>query len=328
MLWLSTALALALTAVFLYGTEFGEIANAFRSANYLLLVPALSLYFLGVFMRAARWHFLLRSIKPIKFSRLFQITVIGYMANNLLPFRIGEVARAIIVGNTEGVSRTSTLVTIVLERVFDGITLVLFIGIASIFLDLNTYLRAVLLFASILFATALLVLVLFAGFRQRFDHFIHRFIKCLPERFASRSHRLVDSFFHGVSVLRNPTDAIAALVLSALAWICEAGMYSILALGFGLTLIFPIYLLATAVANLVTVIPSTPGYLGVFDAPIRYVLEISGVNPSVAASYTILLHAALIIPIVLLGLSFTCRLGISLAQLKESSRREALSQTQ
>ncbi len=318
--WLGIVIALALSALFFYGTDFRAIGEGFRTANYFFLLPALALYFVGVLMRAARWHFLLRSIKPIAYSHLFQVTVIGYMANDLLPFRIGELARALILGETEQISRASTLVTIVLERVFDGVTMLLFIGAASLFLALNDYLRTLLFVGSVLFAAVVVVLVMFASFRERFDHLIHAVLRRLPERWGARGLKLLDSFFHGLSVLRNPLDALFALTFSILAWLCEAGMYAVLALGFGITVSFPVFLLATAVANLVTIIPSTPGYIGVFDAPVRYILELFGVNASIAASYTILLHAALIVPVVLLGLVFTWRLGLSLGQLQKRAQ--------
>lgn len=320
MFWLGIIISLGLLGLVFYRTDLGTLGDVFRTANYIYLLPALALYFLGVGMRALRWHFLLRSIKSISLGRLFQVTVIGYMANDLLPFRIGELARAYILGETEQISKASTLVTIVLERVFDGVTMLLFIGVASFFLPLNDYLRTLLLFGSVLFAVVVVVLVMAASFRERFDHLIHRLMARLPERWGAHGLKLIDSFFHGLSVLRNPLDAFLALVFSILAWTFEAGMYAVVALGFGITLSFPVFLLATAVANLVTIVPSTPGYIGVFDAPVRYILELFGVNVNVATSYTFLLHAALVVPVVLLGLLFTWRLGLSLGQLQKRSQ--------
>lgn len=313
--WLGLIVSLGLLAVVFYGTDFATIGSVLRGANYSFLIPALLLYFLGVALRAVRWHFLLRSIKSISYPRLFQVTVIGYMANDLLPLRIGELVRAYVLGETEQISKTSTLVTIVLERIFDGVTMLLFIGVASFFLPLNDYLRTLLLFGSVLFAVVVLLLVLMASLRERFDHLIHAVMARLPERWGSAGLRLVHSFFHGLSVLRNPADALVALLASIGAWLLEAGMYVVLARGFDIQLPYPVFLLATAVANLVTIVPSTPGYVGVFDAPVKSILTLFGVDPNLAASYTILLHAALIVPVVLLGLVFTWRLGLSVGQL-------------
>lgn len=320
MFWLGIIISLGLLGLVFYGTDLRTLGEVFRTANYIYLLPALVLYFLGVGMRALRWHFLLRPIKSISVARLFQVTVIGYMANDLLPFRIGEIARAYILGETEEISKATTLVTIVLERVFDGVTMLLFIGVASFFLALNDYLRTLLVFGSILFAVVVVVLVMVASFRERFDHLLHRVMGRLPERWSSLGLKVIDSFVHGLSVLRNPLDAFVALVFSILAWMCEAAMYAVLALGFGISLSFPVFLLATAVANLVTIVPSTPGYIGVFDAPVRYILELFGVNANVATSYTFLLHAALVVPVVVLGLILTWRLGLSLGQLQKRSQ--------
>ncbi len=320
-LWVGIVISLALLALVFYGTDLQTIAQVFRTTNYFFLLPALGFYFIGVFLRAVRWHFLLRSIKPIAVWRLFQITVIGYMANDLLPLRIGELVRAYLLGETEQISKASTLVTIVLERVLDGVTMLIFIAVASLFLPLNEFIRTLLTIGTLLFAAVIVVLVVFASFRTRFDGLIHRILARLPDTWSKRALKLVDSFFHGLSVLRNPVDALLALVFSIFAWLCEAGMYGVLARGFNIEVPAPVFLLATAVANLVTIVPSTPGYIGIFDAPVRYILTLFGVEPNVAASYTLLLHAALIVPVVLLGLVFTWRLGLTLGQLQKSSQR-------
>lgn len=319
-LWIGIVISVALLIFAFKDTNFASIANVFRTVNYIYLIPALVLYFSGVGLRAVRWHFLLRSIKPIPYGRLLQITIIGYMANDLLPFRIGELVRAYLLGETEGVSKASVLVTIVLERVFDGVTMLLFIGTASFFLPLNDYLRTLLLFGSILFAVVVFVLIVVARFRERFDWVIHRVLSRLPGHWYDRALKLLDSFFHGLSVLHNPLDALAALFFSIGAWMLEAGMYAVLGVAFGITLQFPIYLLTTAVANLVTIVPSTPGYVGVFDAPVVYILTLFGIEPNLAASYTLLLHATLIFPVVCVGLVLMGRLGLSLGQLQKRSQ--------
>lgn len=321
-LWLGIVIAVIFLFVFFRGTDFGSIGSVLQTTNYWFLLPALALYFAGVFARAIRWHFLLRSIKQIGYGRLFQVTLIGYMANDLLPFRIGELVRAYVMGETEQISKASTLVTIVLERIFDGVTMLLFVGVASLFLPLEGWIRSMLLIGSVLFAAAVVVLVVAAGYRERFDHLIHRAMGRLPERWGARGLKLIDSFFHGLSVLRTPADSFLALGFSIVAWLLEAGMYAVLALGFRIDLSFPAFVLTTAVANLVTIVPSTPGYVGVFDAAVKNLLEFFQVAPNVAASYTILLHAALILPVVVVGLVLMSRLGLTLGQLQKRSAGE------
>jgi uncharacterized protein (TIRG00374 family) len=326
-LWIGILISLLLLALVLYGTDLRTLGDVLRTAEYFFLLPALALYFLGVFLRSIRWHFLLRSLKPIRLWPLFQVTVIGYMANDLLPFRIGELVRAYILGETQQISKASTLVTIVLERVLDGVTMLLFIGGASFFLPLDDRIRVLLIVGSILFAAVVVVLVVFASLRERFDHIIHAVMRRLPERWGSLGIKLVDSFFHGLSVLRNPTDTFAALLFSVLAWLSEASMYAVLARVFSITLPFPVYILGAAVANLAATIPSTPGYIGVFDAPLKSILILFGLDNDLATGYTLVLHAALVVPVVLLGLVFTWRLGLSLGQLSRRSQGTRLDDT-
>ncbi len=313
--WLGILVSAALVGVLFYQTDREGMTNALASAQYVYLVPALALFFCGVALRAARWHFLLRSIKPVPLTRLFTVVVIGYTANDLLPARIGELVRAFILGQQEGISKTSTLVTIALERIFDGLTMLAFIGFASFFLPLNDYLLTLLRIGALLFVIVLVMLILVATQRTRFDPLLHRLLARVPEKYGVSAVRLFDSFIHGLSVLRNPLDAVISFTLSFIAWLFEAGMYYALALGFGIVKPFSVLMLAAAVANLVTIVPSTPGYVGVFDAPVKYILTMFQVDANVATSYTIVLHAALIVPIVLLGFLFVARAGWSLGQL-------------
>ncbi|HEY6040863.1 MAG TPA: lysylphosphatidylglycerol synthase transmembrane domain-containing protein [Anaerolineae bacterium] len=329
--WLGILVSLVLVVLFFGQTDSAGMLKALASAQYIYLLPALVLFFCGVFLRAARWYFLLRTIKPVPLARLFNIVVIGYTANDLLPFRIGELVRAFLMGQQEGLSKTSTLVTIALERVFDGLTMLAFIGLAAFFLPLNDYLNALLRFGAILFVIVLLALGLVATQRERIDPLVHRASKRLPDKYGARLLRLFDSFIHGLSVFHNPLDAVISFLLSVLAWIFEAGMYAVLAAGFGIiqglklgaAASFFVFVLATAVANLFTIVPSTPGYVGVFDAPVKYVLTLFAVDPNLATSYTLVLHAALVLPIVILGLFLTARTGLSFGQLTHQAEAES-----
>src|SRR5690242_1391340 len=134
-------LGLIVSLVFLYlafqGQDFGKIGQALGEANYWWLLPALGAYFLGVYVRAIRWHYLLGPLKKVSVKRLFPVVVIGYMANDVLPVRMGEVVRAYVLGKRENVSKTGTLATIVVERIMDGITMLLFLATAALFVTVN-----------------------------------------------------------------------------------------------------------------------------------------------------------------------------------------------
>jgi len=167
-----------------------------------------------------------------------------------------------------------------------------------------------------LFIAAILAFALLAGMPRRVERLAHFFIQRLPtETFRARATALTRALLDGLGVLRSPTDSLAVYALSILAWLFETGMYVVLAWGFNIFLPLPVFLVACAFANLVTIAPSTPGYVGVFDAPIVYVLTLFGIELNLATSYTLVLHAALIVPVTLLGFFYLWRAGLSLTQM-------------
>jgi uncharacterized protein (TIRG00374 family) len=318
--WLGLIVSLVLLAFVFYQTDPAKILDSLRQAQYGYLIPALALYFLGVWVRAVRWHFLLRSIKPIPNRALFSTVVIGYMANDILPFRAGELVRAYVLGQQEKVSKAATLVTIVVERVFDGLTMLTFIVAASFWLNWgDEALAGRLRLLGALFIAVILGLAVLAGMPRRVERLAEFFVRRVPSAaLRTRTTGLMRSLLTGLGALRSPVDSFAVYALSVVAWLCETGMYLLIALGFGITLPFAVFLLAAAFANLVTIAPSTPGYVGVFDAPIVYTLTLFGTDQNLATSYTLVLHAALYLPVTLLGFYYLWRAGLSLGQMTQA----------
>ena len=134
--WLGGGVSLALLLLLLYQVDLGEIKDALREANYFLLAPSVAIYFVAVLFRAVRWRYLLAPMGVFPVRRLYPVVIIGYMANNLLPVRLGEVVRSYYLSRQETVNTSSALATIAVERVFDGLTLLFFAAVVSLFLPL------------------------------------------------------------------------------------------------------------------------------------------------------------------------------------------------
>lgn len=314
--WVGVLLSLLGLGYVLYRSEPAQIARALQQAQYVYLLPALGLYFIGVGVRAMRWHFLLRPIKSIPSRALFPPVVIGYMANDILPARMGEVVRAYVLGRQEDVSTTATFVTIVVERIFDGLTMLTFLVAGSFVLNLtDPELNARLRVIGFVFIVAIFALALLAGMPQRVQALATLFIRRLPnETLRARAMALTNALLEGLGTLRSPSDSLTVYALSILAWLFETGMYVVMSWGFGITVALPVFLVACAIANLATLLPSTPGYIGVFHAAVISVLTQFGVESNLATSYTFVLHAALIIPVTLWGFFYLWRTGLSLSQ--------------
>src|SRR3990167_3573191 len=140
-LWLGLGGTGLFLGLFFWRTDLGDLGDALAQANYWWVVPAVAIWFVSAAFRSLRWHYLLQRLAKLSTRTLYPIVIIGYMANNLLPLRSGELVRAYVLGERHNVSKMSTLGTIAVERVFDGIVLVSFLVLAGAFLGLSSELR-------------------------------------------------------------------------------------------------------------------------------------------------------------------------------------------
>jgi uncharacterized protein (TIRG00374 family) len=310
---LRLALSLLVSAIFLWialqGQDLTNVWETLTHANYLWIVPGILTYFLAVLARTWRWHYLLRSIKPVSMRSLFPIVTIGYMGNNIYPARAGEVLRSYVLKKRTGVPMSASLATVVVERLFDGVVMLLFVFVSLPKLEsLPDWLRQVVLLGSVVFFTALVVFFVLAARPER-AQVIYRWLiqRLLPIEFQGRVHGLADRFMEGLSALRRERDVLMIFVTSLVIWLLETVKYWFVMHAFPFEVSFYALMLMNGVVNLATTIPASPGYVGTFDAPGIAILQAFGINKSIATGYTLVLHAALWLPITLLGLFFMTR---------------------
>jgi uncharacterized protein (TIRG00374 family) len=302
-------LGLLVSAVFLYlalvGLRLDEVWQNIRTARYAWLIPGVAVYFLAVWGRTWRWHYLLASIQKLKLSSLFPVVVIGYMGNNIYPARAGEVLRAYVLKRREGVSISSSLATILVERVFDGVVMLFFIFVSLPFAPMPPYLRQLVVWSSVLFFGVLGGFFLVASKPDWAKSLYYRTIESfIPARFRAKVDGILDRFMEGLGGLRRPQDVLMIFFTSVFIWLTETTKYWFVMHGFEFHVPFYVLMLMTAVVNLATTLPSSPGYIGTFDAPGIRILVQFGVPGPIAAGYTLVLHAALWLPITLLGIFY------------------------
>lgn len=327
-------LGLAVSGLFLWlalrGLHLSEVWHALRGANYWWLLPGVAVYFVAVWARAWRWHYLLRPLKRIPTPTMFPIVTIGYMGNNIYPARAGEVLRAYVLRRREGVPISASLATILVERAFDGVVMLSFV-----FLNLSELagltgesrfagsIRSLTLWGSAIFLGAVLVFLLVAAFPSRARKVIWwTSERLLPVRFREQARGLSERFLSGFASLRSPADVLMVLVTSAVIWLLETGKYWFVMHAFPFEVSFFALMLMNGVVNLATTIPSAPGYIGTFDAPGIAVLEAYEVPGGIAAGYTLVLHAALWLPITLLGAYYMTRESLSWQRVKAEIAQE------
>jgi uncharacterized protein (TIRG00374 family) len=298
--------------------SFGGVLDAMRSADYTFVVPAIALYFIGVWFRGLRWGYLLAPLKQLSSTKLFRLTVIGYMANDVLPARMGEFVRAYILSEKEGISKSSSLATIFIERLFDGITLLTIAVIVSLVYPFVEGLQEIVRVTALVFGVAILAFFGVAASPDTANRLVSFGLRILPHKLRPSLARIAASFIEGLRVLQTGSILLRVFVLSCAAWFCEAGMYYLLGVGFKVLQPVHAFLLTMVVTNVGTMVPSSPGYVGTFEALSVFTLGLFNVSADLAMSYTLVLHVVLLVPVTLVGFYFLWQDHISLAMIGKS----------
>jgi uncharacterized protein (TIRG00374 family) len=312
--WLGMLVSTLFLWLALRGLKLGEVWADMQEANYIWLVPGIGVYFLAVWVRTWRWDYMLRPLKHIPLMRLFPVVVIGYMGNNVYPARAGEVLRSFVLREREGVPMSASLATVVVERVFDGLVMLMFVFVALPFTPLpgdSSDLRFLVTLASGAFFAALILFFILAAFPNAFYNLAEKIAyKLFPHRIHYPLLTFLRRFLTGLESLRSFRSVMMIFFTSVLIWLLETVKYWLVMHAFDFEVTFFALMLMNGIVNLATTLPAAPGYIGTFDGPGIAVLVLYGVPPEVATAYTLVLHAALWLPITLLGGYYMIRAGL------------------
>ena len=247
------------------------------------------------------------------------------MANNLLPLRIGELIRAYVNGKKENISKSSSLATVIIERVFDGLALVVLLLVSFFFLGGTSYLqgslpqwlRKMTYVAWILFLALLIVLYLMMRTKELTGKVIRKLFGFLKESVLKKVLNLASSFIEGLNVLRRRKEILIVSSFSILVWIFEGITFYFGAKALNLSVSCPQAYLTMVVVALGLTIPSSPAFVGVYEYFCIIALALFAIDKSFALSYAVLLHSVQFILIVSFGLFFLWKENLSLMRLKK-----------
>jgi len=326
-------IGLAVTAVLLawvlQGVNLEEVVAHARGADPVLLLLSAGLATATFPLRTIRWRLILRDAegRALGWVPLWHATAIGFMANNLLPARAGEVARAYAARRQLPVRFTTALGSVGVERVFDALLMLalMAVAIAAPSFPANTVVQgrslsglagaAALLFGAILLV-ALLVVHRPAPWLALLGRVTHRL---LPTRIAERLTHWAEGIVEGLAVLKSPGRFAGVVAWSIVVWGVNAAAFAVCFRAFGLDVPLEAALLLQGIIGFGVAVPSTPGFVGVFEAATRVTLAVYGVDPSRAVSYALTYHLAVFVPITLLGLWSLSRLHLRLSELQDGN---------
>jgi uncharacterized protein (TIRG00374 family) len=273
-------------------------------------------------IRALRWRLLLRAEGGVAppLGAVWHATAIGFMANNILPFRLGEVVRGLAVSRLGGPPFTPSLASIAVERVFDALTVVALFAIVlagdTIPADFTIGGRPAAEFVRLigLVGVCALVAAAIAGFYPAAAERLLRRLVPWP-KLADLLARPLQGFAHGLQVLHDPRR-IALVVLGSIAlWSVNAWSFGLAFQAFGLPGGFAVAIVIQSFVVFGVSVPAAPGYVGVFEAMMVAAGAVFGVPAAAALAAGAAYHVLTYIPITLLGVWSLTRTGLKLGEL-------------
>lgn len=315
-------LGLLISAGFLWyafrGVDLNAVWQNVRRANLPLLFLAAAVVTLPFPLRALRWGPLLRPAHPTsRFRPRFAATSIGFMANNLLPARIGEFARPYALSRLEPVRMSAAFGSLVVERMFDGVVVVLLLLITlawPTFPDVTgrDFGTLALWVGAIVLGLFVAMLVMVIRPEESVLWFESTVARLLPEAIRRPVVDVLEAFLEGLGALRDGLLVIEIFLWSLLVWLAACLGLWIGLFAFGIQLPFVAAVFLNSIIALAVSIPSAPGFFGVYQAAARIgLVEVWGVATSPALAFAIGFHLAGFIPITFIGLYYLWRLGIS-----------------
>ena len=297
--------------------DLAQTKTIFSQAKIEWLIMAAALYLALFPLRGLRWSWLLTNIKPIPVSTSTQTLVIGAMANNILPARLGDVVRAYLLSRRAKLPATATFSNVLLERIIDGCTVIALLSGVLIFAPPdNDWVGPLGASMAALFFLALGACVLLASKPQLFWKLLTPLLKRLPEGLASKVENKLDLLLRGIQVLAQPSVMARISLISLVIWGFEAGIYLVCQEAFGLTIPLSGAILVMAVLTLGLTAPSGPGFVGVFEGLIVAGGSLYGVPPSEGLAFAIAMHLIHYVPVTLIGVVYVWRTGLQLRQLR------------
>jgi uncharacterized protein (TIRG00374 family) len=325
-IWIGTGISLALLIYLFARVDYSQLWRSLASADRVLLLLASA--FLGgtLVMRAWRWQFLLRPLKSVRFSNSMSATAIGLMANMILPVRLGEIVRAVVLGQCEQLDKSASFATVVVDRLLDGFTLlfILLILLIAAPLPVDHDWQQRLRWGGVGFF--FLYGGVFAGLfylhrapaqvLQGVRHVCAR----LPAPWVERFCHFLKSFSAGLHTLGHKKYLGQIIVTSLVLWACM-GVYNVF-----VVLAFQLHLPATVgfvllVAQAAAVmLPASPGFVGTHHAASVACLSLWGVSPEMALSVALVMHAIGYFLTVAVGAVYIWTMGLSMRDLGQLQR--------
>lgn len=304
--------------------DLSEALRALREVNPLVLAAATLVFLCGYPIRALRWRRILWDQKPLTLRQTLVPVFVGYMANNLLPARAGELYRAHFLGRRAAMSRSGAAASIVVERAFDGLMLVALILLVSILFPGESFLSVAAFATGLVFLVLALSILLYVLLVDRTHSAVDKALGKLPAKLEGIVGERLKLFLRGMRGISTIGGALEVGTYTLVIWAFEISAYTLAVLAFGVALPLAGYLLVYTLAAIGTSIPSGPAYVGPYQYAFVLALGVFAVSREAALAVSIGAQVALLGSVTVIGLLLLWReqlRGGPLSKQKESREK-------
>ena len=309
----------------MHEVNLGEVIAALRQADWRGFIALMLLTLAGFLLRAFRWRWLIGTPKPLPLDTLYSATMIGFMANNLFPFRLGEFVRAWALGRKANLSKTTVFATVVVERVIDMITLLGIFGIALLIHPIATTTEAGRLVsagAAILVTLCvglIVVLVVLERTPKLMGGLLDTLGAKLPGRLGRKGVAAIRHFAEGLTLFRDVPRLLWVFFLSFTMFLTFALCLTVSMWALHLSVPWYAGLIMLVITAIGIMVPAAPGYIGTLNLACVAGLALFGVGKEQAVPFSWFFWAGQWIPVTLVGMYYLHREGISLAALTRAA---------
>jgi glycosyltransferase 2 family protein len=302
LLWGGVLVGVVCAALAIAATDPAKVWDALGECAVGWLVPALAVIAVAFFLRAVRWWSLFAEGRRPPLGAVARALFVGYLGNTVLPLRAGEPARVVALHASTRVSVAETTGTVVLERAYDVLSLLLLLLVGLPWWPDLGWLRAAALLGGVLLVAIAAAAVVLAVYGERAVGWLVRAVGRIPGVPAERLRDTPENLLHGLAGLRRPWIGFVAFVWTTLSWIVLGVGFWLVMVAFDLGLGPSAGVLIVIAIGLAMILPAPPAALGVFEGATVVTLVAYGIDESRALSYALVLHALNVFPLLVLGI--------------------------
>lgn len=311
-----TIIAIALLAFCVKDVTFSEIKKLYYRVDLFYLIAALICSFAFVMLKAIRWKIMINPQKKISLVRSITLYSAGQVLNILMPVLTGQVGRMFLFAKKENLRKTFVFSTIVLEILFDAITLVFFLFLTSFAFAFPEKYRSVSWVIAIITMALLVLLYLFLRYHKSLEDVGRRTCRKRWPGFYITVKKFIRSFIKGIELLRSSKHLAGSLIISLLFWTAHMLVVFFLFKAFGLRLLLGAAAAVMIINTIALLVPITPGNAGTFEIAVSTSLIAFSVGRSDAVMFALALHFIDLIPIYFLGVAFLRMEKVSIKEIK------------